>query len=130
MNLVDIHLRKQVENRYAGNNQDEPHDGSQIRHLLEKENAADGNEGDAKRRPGSVRDADGDGAQAKAQQVQRRHIADERRDGRDEFGELFRHLEERGAGGFCDNGEDEEYVVEHRENIQINCFTSAYKEPL
>jgi TfoX/Sxy family transcriptional regulator of competence genes len=60
MNLVDIHLRKQVENRYAGNNQDEPHDGSQIR-----------------------------------------------------------HLEERGAGGFCDNGEDEEYVVERRENIQI-----------
>ena len=33
MNLVDIYLRKQVENRYAGNNQDEPHDGSQIRHL-------------------------------------------------------------------------------------------------
>jgi len=60
MNLVDIHLRKQVENRYAGNNQDEPHDGSQIR-----------------------------------------------------------HLEERCAGGFCDNGEDEEYVVERRENIQI-----------
>lgn len=60
MNLVDIHLRKQVENRYVGNNQDEPHDGSQIR-----------------------------------------------------------HLEQCGAGGFCDNGEDEEYVVERRENIQI-----------
>ncbi len=60
MNLVDIHLRKQVENRYAGNNQDEPHDGSQIR-----------------------------------------------------------HLEQCGAGRFRDNGEDEEYVVERRENIQI-----------
>ena len=49
MNLVDIHLRKQVQYRYAGNNQDEPDDGSQIRHLLEKEDAADGNEGDAER---------------------------------------------------------------------------------
>ena len=67
MNLVDFHPRKQVENRYAGNNQDEPHDGAQIR-----------------------------------------------------------HLEERGAGGFCDNGEDEEYVVEHRENIQINS-TACYR---
>ncbi len=36
-----------------------------------------------------------------------RHVADERGDGRNEFGELLRHLEERGAGGFCDNGEDE-----------------------
>ena len=107
MNLVNIHLRKQVQYRYAGNNQDEPHDGSQIRHLLEKEDAADGNEGDAESRPRGVCDADRDGAQAKAQQVKRRHVADERCDGRDELGELFRHLEERSAGGFCDNGEDE-----------------------
>ena len=108
MNLVDIHLRKQVENRYAGNNQDEPDNGSQVGDLLEKEDAAYCNEGDAERRPGGIRDADGDGSQAEAQQVERRHIADERGDGRDELGELLRHLEERGAGGFCDNGEDEE----------------------
>ena len=73
MNLVDIHLRKQVENRYAGNNQDEPHDGSQIR-----------------------------------------------------------HLEKRGAGSLCGNGEDEEYVVERRENIQIvflYCEKSGERNP-
>jgi len=120
MNLVDIHLRKQVENRYAGNNQDEPHDGSQVGHLFEKENAADGNEDDAERRPRGIRDADGDGAQAKTQQVKRRHVSDERGDGRDEFGELFRHLEQCGAGRFRDNGEDKEYVVEHWVNIQNN----------
>ena len=120
MNLVDIHLRKQVQDRYAGNNQDEPHDGAQIGHLLEKEDAADGYKRDAERRPGGIRDADGDRAQAKTQQVERRHVADERGDGRDEFGELFRHLEERGTGRFCDNGEDKKYIVEHGENIQIN----------
>lgn len=121
MNLVDIHLRKQVENRHAGNNQDEPHDGSQIRHLLEKEDAAYCNEGDAESRPRGVCDADRDGAQAKAQQVERRHVADERGDGGNEFRELVRHLEQCGTGRFCDNGEDKEYVVEHKGNIQIKC---------
>ena len=36
------------------------------------------------------------------------------------------------AGGFCDNGEDEEYVVEHRENIQINflyCGKTSLRGP-
>ena len=62
MNLVNIHLRKQVQYRYAGNNQDEPHNGSEIRHLLEKEDAAYRYEGDAECRPGGIRNADGNGA--------------------------------------------------------------------
>ena len=96
--LVDIHFREKIQHGDAWNNRDEPDNGSQVGHLLEKENVADGNERDAERRPGGVRDADGDGAQAEAQQVKRCNIAHERGDGRDELGELLRHLEERGAG--------------------------------
>lgn len=118
--LVDVHLREQIQYGNARDNQDKPYDGSQIGHLLEKEDAADGDEGDAESRPGGIRDADGNGPQAKTQQVERCDIADERSDGRDEFGELLRHLEEGGAGSFCDNGEDKKYVVEHGNNIQIN----------
>lgn len=117
---MDIHLRKQVQDRHTGDDQDKSHDGAQVGSLLEEVDAADGDEGDAERRPGGICDADGNAAQAKTQQVKRRHVADERGDGRDEFGELLRHLEERGAGRLRDNGEDEEYVVEHVENIQIN----------
>lgn len=89
MNLVDIHLRKQVQDCHAGDDQDKPHDGAQVGHLLEKEDTADGYKRDAERRPGGICDADGDGAQAKTQQVKRRHVADERGDGRDELGELL-----------------------------------------
>ena len=126
MNLVYIHLRKQVQDCHAGDDQDKPHDGAQVGRLLEKEDSADGYKRDAECRPGGIRDADGDGAQAEAQQVERRHIADERGDGRNELGELLRHLEERGAGRFCDNGEDKEYVVEHRENIRKNVIGSFW----
>ena len=74
---MDIHFRKQVQDGNAGNDQDEPHDGAQVRHLLEKENTAYCNESDAECRPGGIRDADGDGAQAKTQQVKRCNVADE-----------------------------------------------------
>ena len=117
---MDIHLRKQVQDRHTGDDQDKSHDGAQVGSLLEKEDTADGYKRDAECGPGGIRDADGNAAQAKTQQVKRHHVADERGDGRDEFGELLRHLEERGAGRLRDNGEDEEYVVEHVENIQIN----------
>ena len=57
---MDIHLRKQVQYGHAGDNQDEPYDGSQVGHLLEEVDAAYRYKRDAERRPGGIRDADGD----------------------------------------------------------------------
>ena len=76
--------------------------------MLEKEDAADGDERDSERRPGGIRDADGNGTQTEAQQIERSHIADEREDRRDNLRKLFRHFEERRAGRFHDNCEKKE----------------------
>ena len=76
---MNLHLGEQVQYGDTADNQQKPDNGAHVGCLLEKEHAAQCDESDTKCRPSGVCNADGNCAQAKAEQVQRRYIAQQRK---------------------------------------------------